>query len=1018
LLGPGAQPDGPTVPAARASGAPAPFRVPEGFIVERVAAAPQVEHPMMGCFDERGRLFLAEAAGKNLPFTELVKNPPNRIRVLEDSRGTGRFDKSHVFADRMTFPMGVLWHEGALYVAAPPSIWRLEDTKGTGTADRRRELVTRFGSTGNGADIHGPFLGPDGRLYWTDGRHGHEIKRPDGTVMKGLAARIFRSRTDGSDVEVICGGGMDDPVEIAFTPEGEPLVTVDILLPSPRHDAIVYAIDGGVYPHDRCYTEFKQTGDLLPAIADLGWVAPAGLMRYRGDAFGRQYQGNLFSAQFNRHRIQRHILERDGAAFRVKTEDFLVSTDPDFHPTDVMEDADGSLLVIDTGGWFRIGCPTSQIAKPEVKGAIYRVRRKDAPRVADPRGKNIPWDQLGEWDLGPLFDDPRWAVRDRAVHLAAKKTVKRFWGPEEKNRPSVRARRNAVWACTGMKGFLARHAVRMALKDSSESVRLAAAHSVGLNRDQGAVGELRGMVGGGTEQSAAVRRAAATALGRIRDAEAVWALFEGLRTGGDRFLEHAHIFALIQIADRARTLKGLRDPSPVVRRAALIALDQMDGGNLTRDLVTPLLNTDDPALQRTALDVITARPGWAKEIVGLLRHWLGMKELDAGRKESLRGALLAFGKDRSVQALVAETLGRDTTPLATRLLLMDTIGRTALDRLPPSWVRELGRGLRHREEKVVRQTVAALHATGIKRFDGELLALAREQNRPTDLRVAALSAVGTRLPALEPSVFVFLRKQLGSNETPLVRLAAAEVLGNALLSEEHLLGLTHEVAGAGALELPHLLAAYEHSTSRPVGKKLVAALGQTPGLTNLTAENLTRTLHGFPDEVRQAARPLLKRLAVDTTQQKARLAELQPVLKGGDAQRGRAVFIGTKAACTACHTVGSEGGRVGPDLSKIGAIRTGEDLLESIVFPSASFVRGFEPYVIETRRGKVYSGIIARETADAIYVRTAERAEIRIPRAAVETIQPGKVSVMPKGLDAQLSRQELGDLIAYLRSLK
>src|SRR5436190_3575952 len=133
-----------------------------------------------------------------------------------DTDGDGRFDKSTIFADRMTMPMGVLWYRGALYTASPPSLWRLEDRNGDGHADNRRELVTRFGFTGNAADIHGPFLGPDGRFYWADGRHGHTIQRPDGSALSGKAARIFRCRPDGTDVEVVCGGGMDNPVEVAF----------------------------------------------------------------------------------------------------------------------------------------------------------------------------------------------------------------------------------------------------------------------------------------------------------------------------------------------------------------------------------------------------------------------------------------------------------------------------------------------------------------------------------------------------------------------------------------------------------------------------------------------------------------------------------------------------------------------------------------------------------------------------------------------------------------------------------
>jgi len=130
------------------------------------------------------------------------------------------------------------------------------------------------------------------------------------------------------------------------------------------------------------------------------------------------------------------------------------------------------------------------------------------------------------------------------------------------------------------------------------------------------------------------------------------------------------------------------------------------------------------------------------------------------------------------------------------------------------------------------------------------------------------------------------------------------------------------------------------------------------------------------------------------------------------------VFFGTKAVCATCHTVGKDGGRVGPDLSKIGALRSQRDLLEAVVFPSASFARTFEPYVVKTRDGAVESGVISRETADAFYLTTGPRAEKRIPRANVTDLRLSPVSIMPEGLDAQLTPQEIADLIAFLRSLK
>ncbi|MBL8850976.1 MAG: hypothetical protein JNG89_14955, partial [Planctomycetaceae bacterium] len=150
--------------------------VAEGFIVEQVADEPLVHHPMMGSFDDRGRLYVCESAGTNRPAAELVADPQDQIRILTDADGDGHFDTSTVFADKLVFPQGCLWYRGAVYTCSSPYLWKLEDTDGDDICDKRTVLVKSFGFSGNAADIHGPFLGPDGRFYWCDGRHGHEIR--------------------------------------------------------------------------------------------------------------------------------------------------------------------------------------------------------------------------------------------------------------------------------------------------------------------------------------------------------------------------------------------------------------------------------------------------------------------------------------------------------------------------------------------------------------------------------------------------------------------------------------------------------------------------------------------------------------------------------------------------------------------------------------------------------------------------------------------------------------------------
>ncbi|MCP5556232.1 MAG: hypothetical protein H7A55_00640 [Verrucomicrobiaceae bacterium] len=101
-----------------------------------------------------------DAVGVNWNKAQLDANPPNRVLMLEDTDGDGAFDKSTVFADKMTFPQGACWLNGSLYVGSPPSLWKLTDTDNDGIADQREEIVTGFDYTGNAADIHGPFCIP------------------------------------------------------------------------------------------------------------------------------------------------------------------------------------------------------------------------------------------------------------------------------------------------------------------------------------------------------------------------------------------------------------------------------------------------------------------------------------------------------------------------------------------------------------------------------------------------------------------------------------------------------------------------------------------------------------------------------------------------------------------------------------------------------------------------------------------------------------------------------------------
>jgi putative heme-binding domain-containing protein len=186
----------------------------------------------------------------------------------------------------------------------------------------------------------------------------------------------------------------------------------------------------------------------------------------------------------------------------------------------------------------------------------------------------------------------------------------------------------------------------------------------------------------------------------------------------------------------------------------------------------------------------------------------------------------------------------------------------------------------------------------------------------------------------------------------------------------------------------------------------------------LRVATLRPRLAKFDAPVQVKAENLYRELDAESAKQRERLDSLSAKLGGGDIRRGQSVFNSQRAACSACHAVGYLGGAIGPDLTKIGAIRTERDLLESILFPSASFVRGYEPVSVMTKRGVPVNGLIKRDAPEEVVVTVSATEEVRIPRADIESIAPGAVSIMPAGLDQLLSERDLADLIAFLKACR
>ena len=1028
----------PTVADRRGSvAAPARFVLPEGFVIELVAGPPLVRYPLFGCFDDAGRLYVAEGTGQNLPGTELVKLNLGKITRLEDTDHDGKFDKSTLFADGLVSPQGVLWHDGVVYVASHPAIWRLEDTDGDGRADRREEFIGKFNFNGNGCDIHGPFLGPDGRLYWTDGRHGYRIERPDGTRLEGFASRIWRCRTDGRELERLAGGGFDNPVEVAWTPDGEMLGTMD----QGAGDCLLHYVEGGVYPEEHpCIQEFAHTGPLMGVAKRYSVELPAalcGTMRYRSAGFGPEFRDALITTHYMTHKLVRSTLVPDGSTFRAEDTDFLVSSDPHLRLSDVLEDADGSLLAVDMGAWYTYGFLGNVLPRPEMLGAIYRIRRVDAPSQADPRGKALRLAERSAGELVELLDDPRPEVRDQVIDRLAKlgsRAVSVLDDVLRSGKRSGEARLNAVWALCRIDAPEARAAIRRALipqasvrrepanraypdslrsPDSNLAVLTVAVRAAGLHRDADAAAGLIEIM---KMNDPALRRNAAEALGRIRKQGSVPALLDALRLPADRFLAHSLIYALIQINDRDAVLPGLHDAHPRVKQAALVALDQMQDGKLTREQVAPLLDSDDTALQQAALSVIGRRPAWAGAAHGLLRKWLASPQLTFDQQKSLAEVLSAGSGDVNIQQIAGAALASTATPSATRVFLIGVMRQSRNEPLPASWTDGLSCALADGDPTLRWEALDAVRTCGWQQFNETVHGLSRDTGLPSELRVTALECLAANRQPLDAAGVNFLADQLSESTAPLLRLAAARALAAGALTKDQLINIARRNSQVSTMILRLLLPVFAKEHDADVGAALVAALQTSSAAEALTTAELDKLLKDYPADVRQRAAPLREKLAIRQRDQAAYLARLTAELGQlrGDADAGKEVFLASKNNCFACHRAVGRGGTIGPDLSKVGQFRTRAELLESIIFPSFSIAPQYQTHALETRDGRVATGLVVRETVDAIYLRTTDLAELRFARSNVEELVPSAVSMMPDGLEKTLTRQQLADLLEFL----
>ena len=356
-----------------------------------------------------------------------------------------------------------------------------------------------------------------------------------------------------------------------------------------------------------------------------------------------------------------------------------------------------------------------------------------------------------------------------------------------------------------------------------------------------------------------------------------------------------------------------------------------------------------------------------------------------------------------------------------RRTALQAMAKSGVKTTPEPWLTALTDVLAGTDPAVVSDALAAVRALPMPKVPPAklvevLLRIGGDGKASEAVRLNALSAVPGGLATVKPDVFAYLTERLDKEQTVATRSLAADVLSRAKLDATQLIALAAALKTTGPMELTRLLEAFAQSTDEKVGLALLAALNDPSARFGLRSEVVKLRLAKYGPAVQKEAEKLYAALDVDATKQRAKLEEMMPLLKDGDVRRGQAVFNNPKAVCASCHTIGYVGGKIGPELTRIGKIRTERDLLESIVFPSASFVRSYEPVLVYTNSGKVYNGVLKKDAPDEVVLTLNATDEKRIARTEIEKILPGTVSIMPAGLDQQLTPRELADLVIFLKT--
>ena len=960
----------PSAPAQSPEEELASFNILPGFEVNLFASeADGIVKPIQMRWDERGRLWVACA--KSYPQIKPGEKPDDYVLICEDTNDDGRADKFTKFADGLFMPSGIELGDGGLYVAQGTELLHLKDIDGDGKADSRRIVLGGFGTADSHQMINCLNWGFGGELWFTQGHHIYSrVETPYGVeTLNRAGVWRFRPRTGHLDPFFQWSSAGANCWGVVTTDYGQPFHK------SGANIGAYYSTPGLV--RSSLAVNSQAMNLFLARIKQVG-------MDFVGSAhFPAEMQGRAIIGGYYANVLEQHeLILRDGMYESKQLPNIIETKNSVFRPVEVRGGPDGAIYVAD---WYNpiIGHYQASYRHPDrdkAHGRIWRVTSKDRPlvRKADLIKKTVA-------ELLEQLDSP-----ERWVQYQVKRLL------FEKNTSEVSEALDIWVSQNGDNDY--RRLQALSVFEAHELPRLKLLKELLLVADP----RIRAYATRALStwaRSAAIPEALQLIERQIQDA--------------DPLVRLEAIVAASYIRDPRTAVvasKALNHPFNSYHHHALTKML-----NATHAMWAPLVSEGMLDFEKDEHLIFALQNGWVENNPGDLKALSGAPvaynpSTNMKAKQIVRRNADLHASDPRRAAIWLKAMAATATPLELPYIFElagnDPEVLAALKCAAPAQAESILEPLLNSHSEALKEQGLRLAGQWrVKAFEERVRSIAFDENAAPGLRKTAISALSNaddlKKLAQHPAIGrIALHTLVGNNPGIATKFVLADV--------NHA-----QTPDAAATMLGPLL---DRSEGLPA---LISALGQPESLSPGAARIAMKALNSIGRSDARISQLLMKLAGINTSLPAYTKEYVSSVAKSaasfGSAIEGKKIY--EQAGCVACHVPGPNGSKVGPDLSSISRGMPIDMIIAEVVWPALNVKEGYEAATVTLKDGSVVSGFKHTDTADSITVREMSSGELRtIRKSDARTVQVGG-TVMPDGLTAGMSEQQLAHLVRYLSEL-